>query len=106
MNPPITEPLYKKIEVVGTSDISIESAVNNAIALTSQSVRHLRWFEIDEIRGSLKDGQVDQWQVALKMAFTVDQKESANVQSQTVDNTGLSRETAKTPPVTGEKHRS
>ena len=46
----MSEPIYKKIELVGTSDVSIESAVNNAIAVSNKSVRNLSWFEVDEIR--------------------------------------------------------
>ena len=76
MTTPINEPLYKKVEIVGTSDVSIESAVNNAVALSSQSLRNIRWFEVDEIRGSVENGQVNQWQVGLKLAFTVDHQDS------------------------------
>lgn len=72
MTTPINEPIYKKVEIVGTSDVSIEAAVNNAVAISSQSLRNIRWFEIDEIRGSIEDGQVNQWQVGVKLAFTVD----------------------------------
>jgi dodecin len=68
----MNEPTYKKIEVVGTSDVSIEGAVNNAIAVTEKTIRNLRWFEIGEIRGSIENGQVNQWQVGLKLAFTID----------------------------------
>ncbi len=74
----MSEPIYKKIELVGTSDVSIEAAVNNAIAVSNRSIRNLSWFEVDEIRGRIKDGQVDQWQVGLKLGFSI---ENTNVTS-------------------------
>lgn len=63
---------YKKIEVIGTSKKSIESAINNAVTKANDSLNHLRWFEVGEIRGAIKDGDVEQWQVTLTIAFTLD----------------------------------
>lgn len=72
----MSEHTYKKIEVVGTSEVSIEAAVNNAIAASNKTIRNLRWFEVEEVRGSVKDGQVDEWQVAVKLAFTIEESAS------------------------------
>ena len=66
------ETIYKKIEVVGTSPSSIEEAVDNAVAKASESVKNLRWFEVVETRGRIKDGKVDQYQVTLKIGFRLD----------------------------------
>ena len=73
----MSDKIYKKIEVVGTSNVSIEAAVNRAIAGTAKTVRNLRWFEVDEIRGSISGDQVDEWQVALKLGFTVDETDES-----------------------------
>ena len=63
---------YKKIELTGTSDNSIEDAVGIALAKASDSVRNMRWFEITEVRGAIDGQKVSQWQVTLKVGFTVE----------------------------------
>ncbi|MEI6071618.1 MAG: dodecin [Verrucomicrobiae bacterium] len=64
--------IYKKIELVGSSPSSIEEAVQNAIAKASQSLRNLRWFEVVETRGQIEDGRVAHWQVTVKVGFTLE----------------------------------
>jgi len=63
--------IYKKIEITGTSDKSSNDAVEKAIAKVSNSIQNLRWFEVVETRGSIKDGAVDRWQVTVKIGFTM-----------------------------------
>jgi flavin-binding protein dodecin len=63
---------YKKIELTGTSDNSVEEAVNSALEKASESVRNMRWFEISEIRGAIDGATVSQWQVSLKVGFSVE----------------------------------
>jgi flavin-binding protein dodecin len=65
---------YKKIEITGTSDESIENAIENAVARASHTVDDMRWFEVVETRGIIKDGSVKQWQVGLKIGFTLKEK--------------------------------
>lgn len=65
--------IYKKIELVGSSPNSIEEAVQNAIAKASKSLHNMRWFEVVETRGQIEDGKVAHWQVTLKIGFTLDQ---------------------------------
>ena len=64
--------IYKKIELVGSSPNSIEEAVRNAVAKASQSVRNLRWFEVVETRGQIEDGGIAHWQVTIKVGFTLE----------------------------------
>jgi dodecin len=64
--------IYKKIELVGSSPESIEDAVKNALAKASKTLRNLRWFEIVETRGHLEDGKIAHWQVTIKVGFTLD----------------------------------
>jgi dodecin len=66
------EHIYKTTEVVGSSATSIEDAVTRAVTKASQSVRHLRWFEVGEIRGHIEDGVIAHWQVTLKLGFTLE----------------------------------
>ncbi|MCA9529549.1 MAG: dodecin domain-containing protein [Myxococcales bacterium] len=63
--------VYKVIEIVGTSKDGIEPAIRNALTRASASVKQMRWFEVAETRGDLRDGQVQYWQVRLKIGFTL-----------------------------------
>jgi len=62
---------YKIIELVGVSEESIQQAIRNAIARASESLKGLDWFEMTEVRGLVKDGKVNQFQVTVKVAFRV-----------------------------------
>ena len=64
--------IYKKIELVGSSPDSIEDAVKNALAKASSSLRNIRWFEVVETRGHVEDGKIGHWQVTIKVGFTLD----------------------------------
>ena len=64
--------IYKKIELVGSSADSIEDAVQNAISKASKSLRNLRWFEVLETRGQVEEGKIAHWQVTIKVGFTLD----------------------------------
>ena len=65
--------VYKKIELTGTSKTSQDAAIQNAIAKASRTVHNMRWYEVVESRGSIKDGGVDEYQVTLKIGFTLDE---------------------------------
>lgn len=69
----MTDQIYKKIELTGSSSLSIEDAINKAIEKAAKTVRQMRWFEVTEIRGALDDDRVDQWQVTLKIGFKLDE---------------------------------
>ncbi len=68
----MSDHVYKKLEIVGSSTTGIEDAVQNAIARCGASVHHMRWFEVVETRGNIRDGKVDHWQVTVKIGFTLD----------------------------------
>ena len=63
---------YKKVEIVGVSEDSIEKAIENAHKKASQSIHNLRWFEIQEIRGNFELGK-PLYQVTLKVGFRLDE---------------------------------
>jgi flavin-binding protein dodecin len=63
---------YKKIVIVGTSPVSFAEAVKAAIKDASQTVRHIDWFEVDEMRGRIKDGVVAEFQVTLRIGFKLE----------------------------------
>lgn len=64
--------IYKKIDITGTSSSSVEDAVNNAIAKANETIRDLRWFEVKEIRGAIQDDLTVQWQVTVKLGFALE----------------------------------
>lgn len=63
--------IYKKIEITGTSDQSLEAAIENAITRASQTIDDMRWFEVTETRGTIEENEVMQWQVTVKIGFTL-----------------------------------
>jgi dodecin len=67
--------VYKVIELVGSSENSIEDAVNMAVGRASKTLRNLRWFEVVETRGHIEDGKVKHYQVKLKVGFTMEDGE-------------------------------
>ena len=64
--------VYKHIELTGSSPVSSDDAVRNAIAKASESVRNIQWFQVTETRGHVVDGKVGHWQVTLKVGFTLE----------------------------------
>jgi flavin-binding protein dodecin len=63
---------YKVTEIVGTSPESIHQAVRNGIERASETIRHLDWFEVTDIRGYLHDGAVAHFQVTMKVGFKLE----------------------------------
>ncbi len=64
--------VYKKIELVGSSPVGIEEAVNNAVAKAAKTVRNMRWLEVTETRAHIEDGKIAHWQVTVSIGFTLD----------------------------------
>jgi flavin-binding protein dodecin len=67
-----SEHVYKVIELVGTSEKSIEDAIQNAVTRASATLKHLRWFEVVQTRGHLDNGKIGHYQVTLKVGFTLE----------------------------------
>lgn len=68
----VEDHIYKIIEITGSSKTSIEDAIQRAIARASQTLEHLRWFEVIQTRGHIEHGQVQHYQVTMKVGFTLD----------------------------------
>jgi flavin-binding protein dodecin len=64
--------IYRVIELVGSSEQSIEDAINVAVARANQTIRNLRWFEVVETRGQIEGGKVRHYQVHLRVGFTME----------------------------------
>jgi len=64
--------VYKKIDLVGSSETGIEDAIQNAIETASKTLHHLEWFEVTETRGHIDAGKVGHYQVVLKVGFRIE----------------------------------
>ncbi|MFG6668516.1 dodecin [Halomonas sp. HNIBRBA4712] len=64
--------IYKHVEITGSSETSIEDAVQNALAKASESIDHMRWLEVTDTRGHIENGRVAHWQVTAKVGFTLE----------------------------------
>lgn len=63
-------------EIVGTSPEDVNSAIRNGIKRASETLRNLDWFELVEVRGAILNGEVNHYQVTLKVGFRLDDKEA------------------------------
>ena len=64
--------VYKKIEIVGSSTVSNDDAIKNAINKAAQSIKHMDWYEVVEQRGHIADGKIAHYQVTLKIGFRLE----------------------------------
>ncbi len=63
---------YRVTELVGTSPDGIDEAIRNAVRRASATLRHVDWFEVTQVRGQVKDGDVEHFQVGLKVGFRLE----------------------------------
>ena len=64
--------VYKILELVGSSDKSIEDAIQNAITRASKTIPEMKWFEVIQTRGHIENGKVGHYQVTLRVGFTLE----------------------------------
>ena len=64
--------VYRIIEIAGSSEDSIDDAIQNAVGRASRTLRQVGWFEVAQIRGDVADGKVAHFQVVLKVGFTLE----------------------------------
>lgn len=64
--------IYKVVELVGSSETSIEDAIQAAVTRASKTLKNIRWFEVVQTRGHVEAGQVKHYQVTLKLGFTLE----------------------------------
>lgn len=63
---------YRVTEIVGTSPDSIDAAIRNGLQRAGETLRHLDWFEVTQIRGHLREGEVEHLQVGMKVGFRLE----------------------------------
>ena len=68
----MSDHVYKSVELVGSSETSIEDAIQTAIKRAGQTLRNLQWFEVVQTRGHIENGEDRHYQVVLKAGFTLE----------------------------------
>jgi flavin-binding protein dodecin len=68
----MSDHVYRLSEIVGSSPTSVDEAIRTAVRKASETVRNIEWFEVQEVRGHVADGDVAHVQVTLKLGFRVD----------------------------------
>ncbi|MFI0895734.1 dodecin [Streptomyces sp. NPDC020983] len=68
----MAEHTYRVTEIVGTSKDGVDAAVRNGIARAAQTLRDLDWFEVTQIRGHIENGEIEHYQVGLKVGFRLE----------------------------------
>ncbi len=68
----MSERVYKLIELVGSSKTSVEDAIQSALTRAGETIRNVRWFEVQQTRGMVENGRVVAFQVTLKVGFTLE----------------------------------
>lgn len=63
---------YKMTEIVGTSPNNFADAVRAGVKRAAKTIRHIGWFEVIEQRGLVKDGEVAEFQVTMKIGFKLE----------------------------------
>ncbi|MGW7358981.1 dodecin [Streptomyces sp. NPDC054802] len=63
---------YRVTEIVGTSHDGVDQAIRNGVTRASQTLRGLDWFEVTQVRGHIVDGQIEHYQVGLKVGFRLE----------------------------------
>ena len=68
----MSDHVYKVIEIVGSSTKSSDDAIERAIEKAGESVKNLRWVEVEQVRGHLENNKLHHWQAVVKVGFTLD----------------------------------
>ncbi|HMF47639.1 MAG TPA: dodecin [Candidatus Saccharimonadales bacterium] len=68
----MNEHIYKQVELTGSSQTSVEEAVQNAIAKAAKTLRNIHWFQVIDTRGYIENNSIDYWQVTIKLGFRLD----------------------------------
>lgn len=66
----MTDHVYRKLELVGSSPVSQDQAIQNAIKHAAETASGLRWFEVVETRGQIVEGKVAHWQVTIRVGVS------------------------------------
>ncbi len=65
--------VYRKTEIVGSSRTSVSDAIETAIKRATKTIRNVEWFEVNDVRGHVRDGKIEYYQVSMKLGFRVEE---------------------------------
>ncbi len=65
-------PIVKVIEIIATSEKSIEDAIQNAVSEAGKTVRNINSVYVKDIKVQVKDGKVLSYGVICKISFHLD----------------------------------
>jgi dodecin len=69
----MSDHVYKTVEITGSSPEGVTQAIDRAVAKAGETLRHLDWFQVTEVRGHIgDDGAVAHYQVTLKIGFRLE----------------------------------
>ena len=66
--------VYKSVELTGSSTVGSDDAIRNAVEVAAKTLRNLDWFEVIDVRGSIRDNKVANYQVTLKLGLRYEPK--------------------------------
>jgi flavin-binding protein dodecin len=69
---PMSDNIYKSVEITGSSTSGVDDAIAKAIAKAAETVRNIDWFEVLEIRGHVQESRIQHTQVTLKIGFRLE----------------------------------
>jgi len=70
----MSDNVYRVTEIVGTSTEGVDDAIRKGISRASQTLRNLDWFEVTQVRGHIENGEIEHYQVGLKVGFRLDEE--------------------------------
>jgi flavin-binding protein dodecin len=72
----MTDHTYRVTEIVGSSHEGVDAAIRNGIRRASRTLRNLDWFEVTQVRGEIVDGEIEHYQVGLKVGFRLEEPDA------------------------------
>jgi flavin-binding protein dodecin len=68
----VSDHVYKTVEITGSSEKGVTEAMRHAVAKASETLRHIDWIEVQNVRGHVKDGEIAHFQVTMKIGFRLE----------------------------------
>ena len=75
----MSDHVYKRVELVGSSTISTDDAIRRAIETAAKTLRRIGWFEVIETRGRVLDGKAGHAQLPLNVRFRLEARARCGV---------------------------
>ena len=67
----MSDPVYKIIELVGTSETSFEDAAKNAVEAAAKSLNDLRIAEVSQLDMKIENQEVVAYRAKVKVSFKI-----------------------------------